>query len=70
MVGLGLDDDLDRARKRIAGVVSVSTRFSVMHRDPVGPVDAEDVAVFKTLHDGYDMAERLWKERCDSYGKK
>ncbi len=22
------------------------------------------------LHDGYDMAERLWKERCDSYGKK
>ena len=55
MVGLGLDDDLDRARKRIAGVVSVSSRFSVMHRDPVGPVDAADVAVFKTLHDGYDM---------------
>ena len=55
MVGMGLDDDLDRARKRIAGVVSVSSRFSVMHRTPIGPVDAEDEAVFKQLHDGYDM---------------
>ncbi len=55
MVGLGLDDDLDRARRRIAGVVAVSTRFSVMHRTPIGPVDTEDAPIFKNLHDGYDM---------------
>lgn len=55
MVGVGLDDNLDRGRKRIAGVVAVSSRFSVMHRTPIGPIDAEDVPVFQALHDGYDM---------------
>jgi 5,10-methylenetetrahydromethanopterin reductase len=55
MVGMGLDDDLDRARKRIAGVVAVSTRFSVMHGKPIGPVDKEDEPIFRSLHDGYDM---------------
>lgn len=55
MVGVGLDDNLERGRKRIAGVVAVSSRFSVMHRTPVGPIDAEDVPVFQALHDGYDM---------------
>jgi 5,10-methylenetetrahydromethanopterin reductase len=55
MVGVGLDDNPDRGRKRIAGVVAVSQRFSVMHGKPIGPIDAEDVPVFKALHDGYDM---------------
>ncbi len=55
MVAVGIDDDLDRARRRIAGVVATTTRFSFLHDNPVGPVDDADLEVFRRVRDSYDM---------------
>ncbi len=55
MVALGLDDDLDRARKQVVGTASVMMRFSLMHDKPVGPLDGRNAEVFERVRDSYDM---------------
>lgn len=54
-VNLVCADDLNVAREMARGSTSLFARFSVMHGTVSGPADEKQMAVFKNVHDRYDM---------------
>ena len=50
-----VEDDPAAAADLGRGGLTVFTRFSAMHGEPVGPTSETERTVMKTLHDAYDM---------------
>jgi 5,10-methylenetetrahydromethanopterin reductase len=55
VVNASVDDDLDRARRRVAGRVATSARFAVMNGSVVGPVTEAQRQVYEAISRSYDM---------------
>lgn len=54
-INLACHPDLATARSLVRGGLTTFARFSVMHGDISGPVDANQSAVLDQLHEHYDM---------------
>jgi 5,10-methylenetetrahydromethanopterin reductase len=56
-VNVAVHDDLDVARRLVAGGLTTLARFNVMHGSTHGPTSEDDRAVLADLHDRYDMTK-------------
>jgi 5,10-methylenetetrahydromethanopterin reductase len=54
-----VDEDRAKARALISGGVASFARFSVMHGDVKGPIDAAQRDVLTAVHDAYDMNQHF-----------
>ncbi|MEM7019706.1 MAG: LLM class flavin-dependent oxidoreductase [Pseudomonadota bacterium] len=77
-INMACHNNIETARKLVRGGLTTFARFSVMHGDISGPVDAGQTAVLEQLHDSYNMkqhtrndsqqAETLTPEFIDRFG--